>query len=397
MVVTRSLTEDASISRVRILGIVRDLFEDNFETSVFRIRSIIDAKRAGDWVSAAWRMIAGFVIRKPAPLQCVLFSASSEIRRLTREISGGRFDVVYLDSVRTWSLLKSLRRENIDVRVVVDFDDLMSRRMEMLSQNGWAVSLGYLKKRLPRWVQEIVEGWFSGVIANYEARALRYVEQDMCADAQAITLVSPVEADLLRRQLPPGTQAEVCSVIPSRPVAVTRVELRSPYRFVFIGSDVHGQNRLSLEFLVELWRRIRPLTRLHVYGRQNSAWPDVENIVWHGYVDDLSEVYSEDSIAVLPALRAGGIKTKMIEAWAYGRPVLANPTAFEGLSVSGYPLIVPEAEWDAYVRNPEFFERHLWDAANIGNSFVKEELSEEAYVTQWRGIMWPALKSKKGG
>ena len=397
MVVTRSLTEDASISRVRILGHVQELFLNNFETSLFRIRNVIDTRRLFDWILAGWTMFVGIATFNPVPLQCVLFSASSEIRRLTREISEGAFDVIYLDSVRTWRLLKSMRTANIDARVVVDFDDLMSRRMEMLAENGWSISLGYLSKRLPRWSQKLIEERFSGAIARYEARALRRVERDMCADAQAITLVSPVEAGLLRDRLPSGGHAEVCSIIPSRSVAVTDVSVRAPYRFVFIGSDFHGQNGLSLEFLVDLWRRTRPATKLHIYGRQKSTWPEVENMVWHGYVNSLTEVYSEDSIAVLPALRAGGIKTKMIEAWAHGRPVLANSTAFEGLSISGYPLVVPESEWESYVRNPELFEGRLLSAANIGKSYVEQELSEDRYVARWCEVMWPTASHRSRG
>lgn len=389
MIVTRSLTEDVSISRVRILGLICKLFENNFETSVFRIRTIIDAKKLKDWSSVCWMAIVGIATFKPIPLQCMLFAASSEIKRLTREISQGDFDVVYLDSVRTWGLLRSLRKSRVSVRVVVDFDDLMSRRMEMLSENRWSLSLGYLQNKLPRVIQKSVDGWLSGVITKYEAWALHRVEREMCKDAQVVVLVSPAESELLRKQMESLGGAKVCSIVPSRRAVVSKITLRRPYRFVFIGGDVHGQNRLSLNYLADLWTRCRPDAQLHIYGRQNLSWPDVHNVFWHGFVNELWEVYSEDSIAVLPALRAGGIKTKMIEAWAYGRPVLANPTAFEGLDVSGYPLIVPEAKWGEYIGSPESCEKLWWRAAEIGNEFVRKELSEQRYLDAWREAMWP--------
>lgn len=389
MVVTRSMVEDSSISRVRIMRSIQEIFEENFDTKVFRIYNLIDSRRVLDWVGMIWSSFLSLISLRPIPLQCVLFSARSEISRLVSEISAGQYDIVYLDSVRNLQLLRALRKIRRRIRVVVDFDDLMSRRMEMLADNGWPISLGYLQNKVPRRIQGAIEGVLSGVIARYEARSLRDIELEICRRANVVVLVSPVECELLRGRLVSGAGADLRSVIPSRAVITSEIRLRSPYRFVFIGSDVHGQNRLSIEYLVELWRRLRPDAVLHIYGRQKTPPPKVHNIQWHGYVEDLRDVYSDDSIALLPALRAGGIKTKMIEAWAFGRPVLANPMAFEGLSVQGYPLMVPELNWDSFILAPGV-HREVWiTAADLGNSFVRRELSVERYTEQWLEIMRP--------
>ena len=389
MVVTRSLEEDISISRVRILRSIREIFSDNYATTVFRVRNVIDARSVGNWISACKMAVSGILSLKPAPLQCCLYGATGETSRLAREIAAGGYDVVYLDSVRCLGLLRALVKNGCNARVVVDFDDLMSRRMEMIAGNRWPVSLGYLQQKIPPILRKAAEGLLSGVISYYEARALRCAEREMCQRAQAVVLVSPAERDLLRRRLGGRSHLNVHSVIPSRRSERNVLCVKAPYRFVFIGSDVHGQNRLSLEYLVDLWRRNRPGAPLHVYGKQVSCWPALPNVYWHGYVDDLAEVYSDDSISLLPVLRAGGIKTKMIEAWAYGRPVLANPAAFEGLDVRGYPLVVPEEEWGPYIMSPEMHRDSWLRAAEVGNLFVKEELSQERYVSQWLRIMRP--------
>ncbi len=396
MVVTRSLSEDSSISRVRILRTIREMFEGEFDTTVFRVRNVVEAGRAREFIAASWMFCVGMASLRFVPLQCALFGASSVIAELTRQIADGRYDVVYLDSVRSLGLLRSLHKRRLKIRVVVDFDDLMSRRMEIMAENRWPVSLGYLQNKIPKSIRNAVEGWLSGAIVKYEARALRCVEKEICRNANAVVLVSPAERDMLRRRLTPDADADVCAVIPSRRVVTSQICVRAPYRFVFIGSDIHGQNKLSLEFLVDLWREVRPSAPLHIYGRQKSSWPTVRNVHWCGYVEQLREVYSDDSIALLPALRAGGIKTKMIEAWAYARPVLANPTAFEGLEgleSRGYPLVVSESAWASYILSPEAYQDNLRCAAEMGNSFVREELSMERYVAQWLQIMWPRENS----
>jgi len=49
----------------------------------------------------------------------------------------------------------------------------------------------------------------------------------------------------------------------------------------------------------------------------------------------------------------GGIKTKIVEAWSFGCPVLGNLEAFEGLTDLGYPLALPLDGWGAWLAAPE--------------------------------------------
>jgi len=191
----------------------------------------------------------------------------------------------------------------------------------------------------------------------------------------------------MRERLTPGSGTAVAAIPPPAP-AVSAVEaVTPPYRFVFIGTDGLVQNRLCIDFLVQLWARLQPAASLHIYGRQERPAQVTHNVHWHGYVEDLSEVYSTGSILLLPAVLSGGVKTKAIEAWAYGRPVLGNPAAFEGLDIQDYPLRVPESQWHPYLENPDTFESAWTAAARLGNHYVRTTLAAQRYASRWVQVM----------
>ena len=52
-----------------------------------------------------------------------------------------------------------------------------------------------------------------------------------------------------------------------------------------------------------------------------------------GFVEDLAGAYAHASCVVVPLLQGGGTPLKLIEALAYGLPVIATPRAAAGLDV----------------------------------------------------------------
>ena len=52
-----------------------------------------------------------------------------------------------------------------------------------------------------------------------------------------------------------------------------------------------------------------------------------------GFVADLREAYARARCAVVPLLLGGGTPLKLIEALAYGLPVIATPRAAAGLAL----------------------------------------------------------------
>jgi glycosyltransferase involved in cell wall biosynthesis len=196
-------------------------------------------------------------------------------------------------------------------------------------------SFGYMDKWARGWMKKGLENrWLSNLVLEHEATTLSRTEAEIVELVDSIVLLSSVDADALRRNAAVKAGHKICAIPPpfvaKRPIAVQIEGLR----FVFIGSDRLLQNRLSIEMLLNIWRQHRPSYPLYIYGHQSRSRVDCDNVFWPGYAKKLDEVYTPNSILIAPAVIGGGIKTKMLEALAFGTITLGNFTSFEGIGGS---------------------------------------------------------------
>ena len=115
-----------------------------------------------------------------------------------------------------------------------------------------------------------------------------------------------------------------------------------------------------------------------------------KNIIYAGFVDDIEMYFKAADIFLNPVQTGGGIKTKMVEAIAYGAEVISSKTGAAGIneSVCGDKLnIVPDynptAFAEAIIKNAgansvtpqSYYDHYFWGSiiqkviAAIGGSF----------------------------
>lgn len=110
---------------------------------------------------------------------------------------------------------------------------------------------------------------------------------------------------------------------------------------LLLGSFHYPPNTDAANFLIEevlpLIRRSRPDTKLIVAGINphhiRSYATGAENVEFTGFVDDLDALYARARIACCPIFSGGGTRIKMIEAAAYGKPIIATTIGAEGLEM----------------------------------------------------------------
>jgi glycosyltransferase involved in cell wall biosynthesis len=159
---------------------------------------------------------------------------------------------------------------------------------------------------------------------------------------------------------------------------------------LFVANFAYPPNRTALDFLLDeilprVWRELPDASLLLVGGgldRPPSHDPRVRVL---GFVDDLSSVYPRARCAVVPLLQGGGSPLKLIEAFAYGLPVLATPRAVAGLDVRpGTDCLVadgPDAFAAALVR---VLCDGAPDVARAGRRLAEERYSIEALAVLLR-------------
>lgn len=76
-----------------------------------------------------------------------------------------------------------------------------------------------------------------------------------------------------------------------------------------------------------------------------------KNIIYAGFVDDIESYFKAADVFLNPVQSGGGIKTKMVEAIAFGTTVVATQSGAAGIErdVCGEKLVVvPDNDWDAF-------------------------------------------------
>lgn len=355
------------------------------------VSNILRTGSTRDLLVSFIRLMLSVLRGRPLPLQCFLFSSSAERRRILREVDASRPAVVYIDTVRLVETAEAIRRAFPDIRLVVDMDDLMSRRHAEWQRLALPISLGYLKKSLPGMLVHLLESrWVGRLLNGYEKYTLRRIEKRVAEIADVVTFVSSDDAKVYRNMVAGGSGHATITAIPLAmhlrvPAPPPR---QQPIRFVFIGGDFLHQNRLTIDYLVDLWRRLQPAAEMHFYGKHKQERPAVPGVIYHGFVKDVAEVYTLNSVMLVPSFIGGGLKTKVLEAFSHGCPVVGTELTFEGIAMGAYPLRFASLfAFEDMVRAPSAWLAHFDNAARHGYAFVATELREENILARWRAVL----------
>ncbi len=140
---------------------------------------------------------------------------------------------------------------------------------------------------------------------------------------------------------------------------------RSSDVVALVASLVHEPNADAIEWMAhDIWPRVvaaRPDVRLVVAGRgdphgraEARLRPAVERTGGELRVDldDIRPVYWEAAVAVAPVRGGAGVRNKVLHAMAAGAPLVATPTALEGIRASATRSVrtAPADDADAFAR-----------------------------------------------
>ena len=157
--------------------------------------------------------------------------------------------------------------------------------------------------------------------------------------AVACTLVDgETDARLLRMMSGREQVHVVTNGVMIQPRATPDEEATVP-TIVFTGNLSYQPNvravRWFVEFVLPAVRAVVPATRFVVAGRNPApeilGLGTVPGVEIAGEVRDLASVLRAAWLAVAPLQTGSGVRTKMLEAWAVGRPVVLSPVAASGV------------------------------------------------------------------
>lgn len=102
-------------------------------------------------------------------------------------------------------------------------------------------------------------------------------------------------------------------------------------RVIFVGSLDFYPNREAHDLILSIAASTGGNIEFHFFGRdENVEKSKMENIIYHGFVDELSTAYSLGDVFLCPIQTGAGMKLKVAEALSYGVPVLVSQHSAKG-------------------------------------------------------------------
>jgi polysaccharide biosynthesis protein PslH len=237
-------------------------------------------------------------------------------QKLIEILSGERFDVVQFEMLYMSPYLALVRKYS-DARIVLrthNVEHLIWERIAAITSNPVKKRyLGYLAGKLKTYEMSVIN-WFDGVAAITETDMEFFTGQGCTVPVTAI---------------PFGIN------IRDYPVEKPTAHDRSLFS---IGSMNWIPNQEGIRwFLDHAWNDIHmqyPKLKFYLAGREmpgwliNSNYPNVEVV---GEVDDALAFIRSRGIMIVPLFSGSGIRIKIIEGMACGKPVISTTIGAEGI------------------------------------------------------------------
>ncbi|MEO8670433.1 MAG: glycosyltransferase [Tahibacter sp.] len=175
----------------------------------------------------------------------------------------------------------------------------------------------------------------------------RAQEQKLMRSCDLTLVVSPIEQELLARELP-QVRVEILSNV--HEVFGSRRGFAERRDLVFVGSFAHPPNIDAVLWFVRevfpLVLRELPQLKVNIIGQPVPEEFGViasDSVIVHGFVADLEPFMDGCRISVAPLRYGAGVKGKVNMAMSYGLPVVATTSAVEGMHiVAGQDVLVAD-------------------------------------------------------
>ena len=254
------------------------------------------------------------------------------------------------------------------------------------------VDLHYLREQRAAQLERSAE------MAQQAART-RAQELKLMRECDVSLVVSPVERELLARELPQA-RIEILSTV--NEIYGCRREFAARRDLVFIGGFQHPPNTDAvLWFVQEVFPRVReqaPTMQFHVIG--SKAPKQIlelahDGVIIHGFVEDIAPFMDGCRLSVAPVRYGAGVKGKINTAMAYGLPVVATTPAVEGMFLRpGEDVLVADTA-EAFARAVllAYGDAALWTKlSDNGLANVRRHFSFDAAREALTRILPPARK-----
>jgi len=275
------------------------------------------------------RVLKNLITERSFSLQESLYYSNTIKEQINKFCSEFQPNYVYCDMIRTGVNLR-----DINVPVIMDFDDLLSVRYNKLLKENRSFIGTYSKVfGLVRYIEPLIRK----AILKYESSKMEQSEEFWVNKAEKVVFTSPAEAALFS-----DARASIHSISQCVPILddIVTPNFTEFKQLMFLGNLKTSQNLASFEFIIASLTSQYPFGCPYVINVVGEVpkelyekYHSTKFIKFWGFVEDISDV-SRNCFASICFVSFGtGVKTKVLDSISLGLPVVANEVGVEGLGL----------------------------------------------------------------
>lgn len=283
----------------------------------------------------AFGLIKALCRRSLDPFQCALYVSARNKTMLKEYCDLYKPDVIIVDMVRLAPYIDAF--EDFPASRIIDFDDLLSKRYMRqvdVSDSGSNVLGKYSESASSIFTSLLNVSWVKRAVLKAEAKRVAAAEVAYATRYDASILISEVETRELSKAV--GLPSVFTATMGTCAYPYVPEDERDiKYDCCFIGNMETAANQDSLNEIAKDLLPLIPGITLRVIGRCPEAikveYCNHLQISFSDWVDDMGAAVRECKVMLAPLTYGTGIKTKILEAMAFGMPVVTNSIGMEGI------------------------------------------------------------------
>lgn len=371
------------------LGFEVDMFffENKSIPKINKVRNIFQFPRPG-----LGGIVKSFYSGKKFSFQERLFYSDKAKEFISQLLQENSYEVVVVDMVRMSYLV-----EDIDVKKILEYDDLLSMRYErMLADfNNNIDLLGTYTEKFPPFISKLIKP-FRKIVLKKESELISVRELELSEKYNAITFTSPVEAEKFSTESgrsdvyfnPPAISLDKSNI--------SRIDSVNQASFFIVGNMKANHNLATLQVIADIFRRSdikgKNIT-ISIYGeydnRAQEMCTGLDNIILNGIISDISDIFKKHNCLIAPIPFGSGIKVKVIEAMSYGALVITNNIGAEGIGIQHNINFLSCNTLDEFALSiisvHDDYAKHL-AIASKGSEYVRDNFSKKVVKQNIKNI-----------
>lgn len=283
------------------------------------------------------------------PYNAVRFISGSFEKELIKLLKGKQFDVIQLEGLYVCPYIPVIRKYS-NAKIVY--------RAHNIEHEIWERTAAMAK------------GW-EKIYFRILSRRIKKLEKGMMNRYDLLVPITERDGKILDELGNRKPRHVSQTGIDSSVLIPNSKKLKHPTLFHIGSLDWTPNQEGLIWFLEKCWPKINdkfPELKFYIAGRNAPYWfkrkMDLPNVVFEGEVPDAYDFMNSKSIMVVPLFSGSGMRIKIIEGMALGKPIITTSIGTEGISTTAGENIMLAETADEFVSsiselidNREFFDK----------------------------------------